>query len=84
MIAERARASALPEAVSERRSLRLLVIRTLNFVTNFAQLAMARIAAGVGEAGCMPPTYSLVGDYFPGPSERTRAMTTYGGCARPG
>jgi predicted MFS family arabinose efflux permease len=46
-------------------------------VTNFAQLALVRVAAGVGEAGCMPPTYSLLGDYFPGASERTRAMTIY-------
>jgi maltose O-acetyltransferase len=35
VIAERTRASAQAEAVSERRSLRLLVIRTLNFVTNY-------------------------------------------------
>src|SRR6476660_8451315 len=34
-------------------------------VTNFARLVCARIAAAVGESGCMPPTYSLVGDYFP-------------------
>jgi len=47
------------------------------FVTNFLQLVCARIAAGVGEAGCMPPTYSLLGDYFPGKRERTRAMTIY-------
>ena len=33
---------------------------------------IARIAAAVGEAGCKPPTYSLVGDYFPEPKERTR------------
>jgi predicted MFS family arabinose efflux permease len=47
------------------------------FVGNFAQLLLARIAAGVGESGCMPPTYSLVGDYYPRPEERTRAMTIY-------
>lgn len=47
------------------------------FVGNFAQLVIARVAAGVGEAGCMPATYSLVGDYFPKPKERTRAMTVY-------
>src|SRR5206468_1053620 len=46
-------------------------------VGNFAQLVCARIAAGVGEAGCVPPTYSLVGDYFPAPSERARAMAIY-------
>jgi len=47
------------------------------FVTNYAQLVMARVAAGVGESGCMPPTYSLVGDYFPQSDERTRAMSIY-------
>lgn len=47
------------------------------FVTNFVQLVFARIAAAVGEAGCTPPTYSLVGDYFPGPEERPRAMAIY-------
>jgi MFS family permease len=46
-------------------------------VTNFAQLVAARIAAAVGEAGCMPPTYSLVGDYFSGSAARARAMAVY-------
>jgi MFS family permease len=46
-------------------------------VTNFVQLLCARIAASIGEAGCMPATYSLLGDYFPGSSERTRAMSIY-------
>jgi predicted MFS family arabinose efflux permease len=47
------------------------------FVTNFVQLLFARIAAAVGEAGCVPPTYSLVGDYFPGSTERARAVAIY-------
>ncbi len=47
------------------------------FVTNYLQLVLARIAAAVGESGCKPPTYSLVGDYFPNPAERTRAMAVY-------
>jgi len=47
------------------------------FVTNFIQLVGARIAAAVGESGCMPPTYSLLGDYFTEPGERTRAMAIY-------
>lgn len=47
------------------------------FVTSFVQLACARVLAAVGESGCKPPTYSLVGDYFPNPAERTRAMTIY-------
>lgn len=47
------------------------------FVTSYVQLVFARIAAAVGEAGCKPPTYSLVGDLFPEPAERTRAMAIY-------
>jgi len=46
-------------------------------VTNFGQLALARMAAAVGGAGAMPPTYALVGDYFPSLAERTRAMAIY-------
>ena len=47
------------------------------FVVNFAQLIVARVMASIGEAGCKPPTYSLVGDYFVGSGERTRALTIY-------
>lgn len=54
-----------------------LTVMACLLVTTFAQLLFARIAAAVGESGCMPPTYSLLGDYFPEPSERTRAMTFY-------
>jgi MFS family permease len=44
---------------------------------NFGQLLATRVLASVGEAGCMPPTYSLIGDYFPGVSERNRALAVY-------
>jgi MFS family permease len=54
-----------------------LTVMLCLLVTNFAQLLTARIAAAIGEAGCMPPTYSLLGDYFPGAAERTRAMAIY-------
>ena len=47
------------------------------FVTSFVQLLAARVAAAIGESGCMPPSYSLLGDYFPGSAERSRAMTIY-------
>jgi len=47
------------------------------FITSFFQLVAARVAAAVGESGCMPPTYSLLGDYFPRPAERARAMAVY-------
>ncbi len=54
-----------------------ITVMSCVFVTSYLQLVFARIAAAVGEAGCKPPTYSLVGDYFPGPAERTRAMSVY-------
>jgi MFS family permease len=46
-------------------------------VTNYFQLVIARVAAAIGEAGCKPPTYALVGDYFPQASERVRALAIY-------
>src|SRR5690349_1463529 len=54
-----------------------LTVMVCLFVSNLVQLVLARIAAAVGESGCMPPTYSLVGDYFPAPAARTRAMAIY-------
>jgi predicted MFS family arabinose efflux permease len=32
---------------------------------NYAQLAVARMSVGVGEAGGVPPSYSIISDYFP-------------------
>jgi MFS family permease len=54
-----------------------LTVMACLFVTSFLQLLFARIAAAIGESGCMPPTYSLMGDYFPESAPRTRAMTIY-------
>jgi predicted MFS family arabinose efflux permease len=54
-----------------------LTVMACVLITNFSQLLAARICAAVGESGCMPPTYSLLGDYFPLAGERTRAMGTY-------
>lgn len=42
----------------------------------FAQLFMARVGVGVGEAGGVTPAYSLICDYFP-PRERARALSVY-------
>src|SRR5215469_1799760 len=47
------------------------------YVTNYTQLLLARVAAAVGGAGCMPPTHSLLGDFFESPRQRTRAMAIY-------
>lgn len=40
---------------------------------NFAQLFVARLAVGIGEAGALPTSHSLIGDYFP-PNGRGRAI----------
>jgi MFS family permease len=46
------------------------------FVRSFAELALARIAVGVGEASATPAAHSLIADYFP-PERRTRAIAIY-------
>jgi len=43
---------------------------------NFAQLLLARVGVGVGEAGGGPPAYSLLADYFP-PRRRSTALGIY-------
>lgn len=32
---------------------------------NFIQLMLARFGVGIGEAGCIPPSHSMISDYFP-------------------
>jgi MFS transporter, Spinster family, sphingosine-1-phosphate transporter len=43
---------------------------------NFAQLLLARIGVGVGEAGCTPPAHSLISDMVP-PERRSSALAFY-------
>lgn len=43
---------------------------------NFAQLFLARLGVGVGEAGGVAPAYSLIADYFPA-HQRARALGIY-------
>jgi predicted MFS family arabinose efflux permease len=43
---------------------------------NFAQLFLARLGVGVGEAGGVAPAYSLITDYFPA-HQRARALGIY-------
>ncbi len=47
------------------------------FARNFAELFLARVGVGVGEAGCSPAVYSLLSGYFP-PERRPGAMAIYG------
>jgi MFS transporter, Spinster family, sphingosine-1-phosphate transporter len=44
---------------------------------SFAQLLLIRVLVAVGEAGCVPPAFSLIADYFTR-SERPRASAIYG------
>lgn len=43
---------------------------------NFWQLFLARVGVGIGEAGGVAPSYSLIADYFP-PEKRARALALY-------
>ncbi|WP_270376177.1 spinster family MFS transporter [Marinicauda sp. Alg238-R41] len=46
------------------------------FTQNFAQLFLSRVGVGIGEAGGVAPSYSLIADYFP-PQSRARALAFY-------
>lgn len=46
------------------------------FARNFAEIFLARVGVGVGEAGCSPPAHSLISDYFP-PERRATALAIY-------
>lgn len=46
------------------------------FAQAFGQLFLFRIGVGIGEAGGVAPSYSLISDYFP-PAERARAYAVF-------
>lgn len=46
------------------------------FTVGFFTLLLARLAVGVGEAGCTPPANSLISDYYT-PRARATALGTY-------
>jgi predicted MFS family arabinose efflux permease len=46
------------------------------FAGNYAQLVIARMTVGFGEAGGVPPSYAIVTDYFP-PQRRGVALGIY-------
>jgi predicted MFS family arabinose efflux permease len=43
---------------------------------SFGQLALARVGVGIGEAAGVPPSHSLIADYFP-PERRAAALGFY-------
>jgi predicted MFS family arabinose efflux permease len=54
-----------------------LMTATCGLARSFGQLALARIGVGVGEAGCVPTSLSLLSDYFP-PQRRGTAVAFFG------
>src|SRR3984957_17933718 len=46
------------------------------FAGNFVSLLAMRVGVGVGEAGCSPPSHSLISDYFE-PKRRASALAVY-------
>ena len=42
----------------------------------FWHLLFARVCVGIGEAGCSPPAYSLISDYFE-PKKRATALSIF-------
>jgi MFS family permease len=73
--------------LADRRSRRGVIVFSLvlwsgmtaasGLARSFAQLALARIGVGVGEAGGTPPSHALLSDYFP-PERRSTALALYG------
>jgi len=68
---------------SNRRNIVALSVGLWSFMTaisgavqNYAQLLVARIGVGVGEAGGSPPSHSIISDIFP-PQTRATAIAFY-------
>jgi MFS family permease len=76
-IARVADRSNRPNIITSAIALCGATIMSCFFVQTFLQLLVTRVIASVGEVGCMPPTYSLLADYFSGAKERVRAMSIY-------
>lgn len=45
-------------------------------VTSFWQLILCRIGVGIGEAACVPPSHSIIADYFPA-DRRASALSIF-------
>lgn len=53
-----------------------VMVMLVGAARSFVELLILRAAVAVGEAGCVPAAYSLIGDYFPR-EERPRAVASY-------
>ncbi|HEY4080160.1 MAG TPA: MFS transporter [Burkholderiaceae bacterium] len=58
-----------------------LMTAASGIAVSFTQLLIARIGVGIGEAGCIPATHSMLGDYYPrllrGRAMGIHSATTY-------
>src|SRR5690606_28315250 len=54
-----------------------VAVALCGMAANFVQLLLIRVVVAVGEAGCIPPAFSLIADYFDR-AERPRATAIYG------
>lgn len=54
-----------------------LMTAACGMAQNFAQLALARVGVGIGEAACVPPSHSVISDYFPA-ERRASALAIFG------
>jgi MFS family permease len=54
-----------------------VAVALCGFADTFVQLLLIRITVAVGEAGCIPPAFALIADYF-NRAERPRAAAIYG------
>jgi len=70
------------DRISRKRIIALALVLWSGFTAicgltqNFAQLFVARMGVGVGEAGGVAPSYSLISSWFP-PRSRARALAVY-------
>ena len=53
------------------------------FAQTFWQLVLARVGVGAGESGAIPPSHSLIADYFP-PERRATAVAIFTGAGTVG
>ncbi len=53
-----------------------LLTAATGFAQNYAQIFIARLGVGIGEATCAPAGQSLIGDLFP-PNQRAKAMGVF-------
>jgi len=53
-----------------------IAVTLCGFAASFVQLMLIRVIVGTGEAGCVPPSLSLIAGYFTR-AERPRAVSVY-------